>query len=142
MPDTVAQRYVGFNIWVYVAQLGLTLLFALLPMCGNTHLSAEYRISPEGTVVDKNSAVQMMRDPLMPGEEDEEGDRHPDEVQDAGPFPEYRTNIVSRVCFCWVCPILKKGRKSALQFKDIWRLDGNDKTDVAAVRLLLSVSVL
>ena len=126
----MAKRYVGFNIWVYVAQLGLTLLFALLPMCGSTRLSAEYRISPEGTVVDKDSTVQM-RDPLMP-EDDEAAE--PDEVHDAGPFPEYRTNIVSRVCFCWVCPILKKGRKNALQFKDIWRLDGNDKTDVAAVR--------
>jgi ABC-type multidrug transport system fused ATPase/permease subunit len=127
VPDSVAQQYVGIDMWVFVAQLSLTLLLALLPMCGRPHMSAEFEAAL-ATKVEKSWEVQM-QDPLLPGDASEVALVKP---ENAGPFPEYKTNIVSRICFCWVCPILRKGKKSALQFSDIWVLQGNDLTDNAA----------
>ena len=114
--DTVADKYVGNDIWIFVAQLGITLFLALLPMCGRPRLSEEFEVAMKS---DRAALVQM-EDPLLsegdgPTDEDEE-------PEDAGPFPEYKTNIVSRLCFFWVCPLLAKGRRHALQFGDIWRL--------------------
>ena len=44
VPDDVAQHYVNTDIWVFAAQIGLTILFALLPMCGGPQLTAEYKV--------------------------------------------------------------------------------------------------
>jgi len=131
VPDAVAQRYVGNDLWVFVGQIAVTVFLALLPMCGRPRLSREFEISLQQERTQRGNLVQM-EEPLL-GESEEEAVEPPD----AGPFPEYKTNIFSRVCFCWVCPILSKGKKHALQFSDIWRLDGGDLTDVAAVRFVL-----
>lgn len=125
VPAFVAESYIGLDLWIFVTQIGFSFLLATLPVCSKPKLN-NYQIVPK---VNEGEVVQL-QDPLLPSSE-AEAELIP--IQ-AGPFPEYKTNFVSRVCFCWVCGILKKGRKKALQFTDIWTLQGADLTENAAVK--------
>eukprot|EP00250_Pteridium_aquilinum_P005352 c15461_g1_i1 orf=573-5420(+) len=45
-------------------------------------------------------------------------------------FPERHANIVSRIFFSWMTPLMKLGYKRPLMDSDIWQLDEWDQTDV------------
>jgi hypothetical protein len=42
-------------------------------------------------------------------------------------FPEYKSNIFSRLTFSWIAPLLKKGYKRPLEIGDMWELPPPDK---------------
>lgn len=43
--------------------------------------------------------------------------------------PELRANIVSRIFYCWITPLMKQGYKRPIVEADIWKLDQWDQTE-------------
>lgn len=56
------------------------------------------------------------------------------EPASVGEFPEKRTNLCSRLFFCWLFPLLWRGYKHPLVSKDIWTLAEGDKTETVLKR--------
>lgn len=48
-------------------------------------------------------------------------------ICDADVIPEKRVNVLSRMTFSWISPLLRQGYRQPLEFDDVWLLDKHDR---------------
>lgn len=111
----------GPDFYVYIAKVSMIALMTVVPIfCPIGREDIELAKGAQTPNLEKNLGTESQEEPLLPvidSDAELESEEKP-----KGEFPDRSANIVSRMFFCWMCPLLCRGYKRPLQYTDIWDL--------------------
>ena len=109
-----------YFFYLYLAQYALTAVLATLGMSDWPSRASYSEIQPHSAALPSSEELQS---PLLDSLDIADDDK---EKSGSNTYPEYTSNVLSRLLFSWVTSLVRLGYKRPLEASDIWDLDDRD----------------